>query len=349
MPRMRTDDLDFELPPELIAQAPPVERSASRLLHYRREAQSIEHLRFADLPRLLRAGDLLVFNDARVVPARFGLRKPGGGHVEALFLGERGTGEWRVLLKNVGRGVGMELRFDGAPDVSAAVTEKHEGGEYVIRVGTPEPALAVLERLGRMPLPPYIKREKVADPRDVEDLERYQTVYAKAPGAVAAPTAGLHFTPALFAQLGQQGVERAFVTLHVGLGTFKPVTADTLDGHAMHRESYEVSPEAAEAINRAKGRGRRVIAVGTTAARVLESQRTGEPIAAGRGETGIFIYPPYRWRHVDALITNFHLPRSTLIALVAAMTGLEEQRRIYREAIAERYRFFSYGDAMFVE
>jgi S-adenosylmethionine:tRNA ribosyltransferase-isomerase len=346
---MRTDDLDFHLPPELIAQSPPAERTASRLLHYRRADRAIHHRTFADLPQILRPGDLLVLNDTRVVPARFTLRKPGGGYVEALFLAEPTPGHWRVMLKNVGHGVGTTLRFDAAPDLTAAVTEKHEAGEYVIQVSTPEPALHVLARLGRMPLPPYIKREKVHDPRDQSDIDRYQTVYAKTPGAVAAPTAGLHFTPALFEQLDRLGVERTFVTLHVGLGTFKPVNADTLEGHAMHSESYEISPEAAAALNRAKQGGRRVIAVGTTAARVLESQPAEPPITPKQADTSIFIYPPYRWRHVDALITNFHLPRSTLIALVAALMTLDEQRRVYREAIEHRYRFFSYGDAMFID
>jgi S-adenosylmethionine:tRNA ribosyltransferase-isomerase len=200
-----------------------------------------------------------------------------------------------------------------------------------------------------MPLPPYIRRDKCYDARDVVDRDRYQTVYAKTLGAVAAPTAGLHFTPALLDELAGRGVERTFVTLHVGMGTFKPVTADTLEGHAMHSESYEIREEAADALNRAKADRRRIIPVGTTSARVLESQPENEPFRPKHDATSIFIYPPYRWRHTSALITNFHLPRSTLIALVAAVTGLEEQRRIYREAIAQNYRFFSYGDAMFVD
>jgi S-adenosylmethionine:tRNA ribosyltransferase-isomerase len=200
-----------------------------------------------------------------------------------------------------------------------------------------------------MPLPPYIKREKGHDARDAADRDRYQTVYAQAPGAVAAPTAGLHFTDELFADLDYRGVERTFVTLHVGMGTFKPVTVDALEDHAMHSEGYEISPSAADALSRAKFERRRIIAVGTTSTRVLESQPTGEPFRAKRDATSIFIYPPYPWKHVDALITNFHLPRSTLIALVAAKVGLEEQRRIYREAIEQRYRFFSYGDSMFIE
>lgn len=346
---MRTDDLDFELPEELIAQDPPAQRSGSRLLHYRRGDRSIGHRRFADLPELLRAGDLLVFNDTRVLAARFMLRKATGGLVEGLFLEEVGFGRWRVLLRNVGKGSGAALCFADAPEVSAKIVKAGEAGEHEIEVGTNEPAERFLERIGRMPLPPYIKREKGHDARDEADRRRYQTVYAKTPGAVAAPTAGLHFTAELLAEFARRGVERTFVTLHVGIGTFKPVTADQLEGHAMHSENYEIGEEAAAALNRAKDQGRRIIAVGTTSARVLESQAAGEAFYARRDSTSIFIYPPYEPRHIAGLITNFHLPRSTLIALVAALIGLEEQRRVYREAIGERYRFFSYGDAMLIE
>ncbi len=344
---MRTDELDFDLPAELVAQEPCGERAASRLLHYRRWDGAIGHRRFSDLPGILRAGDLLVLNDARVIPARFALRKETGGLVEGLFLNEDGPGEWRVLLRNLGRGgVGKVLRFDGAEDVSAEVMRQGAEGEYTMVVGAS--AMEVLSRVGRMPLPPYIHRKKGHDERDVRDRERYQTVYAKASGSVAAPTAGLHFTEGLMGELERAGVERAFVTLHVGMGTFKPVTSQTLEGHVMHTEAYTIGEEAAEKVNRAKREGRRIVAVGTTAARVLESQGEGE-IVARSGETGIFIKPGYVWKHVGGMVTNFHLPRSTLIALVAALVGLEEQRRIYREAIEGRYRFFSYGDAMFVE
>lgn len=343
---MRTDDLDFDLPPELIAQDPPAVRSASRLLHYRRDDHSIVHRTFDGLPELLRRGDLLVFNDTRVLPARFMLRKQTGGLVEGLFLSQASQNRWRVLLKNAGR-AGGTLHFDAAPDLTATIVESGEAGEHEIEVSTNEPAGAVLGRIGRMPLPPYIKRDKGRDARDESDRDRYQTVYASAPGAVAAPTAGLHFTGELLGELKQRGVEQTFVTLHVGIGTFKPVVAETLEGHAMHSESYEISAEAAAALNRAKVENRRIIAVGTTSARVLESQP--EAFGVVRGETSIFIYPPYRARHISGLITNFHLPRSTLIALVAALTGLEEQRRVYREAIERGYRFFSYGDAMLME
>lgn len=320
------------------------------MLHYRTADRSVAHRKFSDLPSLLRAGDLLVFNDARVIPARFMLQKSSGGKVEGLFLTEPRAGEWRVLLKNLGPvKPGMELRFPHAPEVIVRVIEKREEGEYLIGVQGGGAALVLLSRVGRMPLPPYIKREKQWDARDEFDRERYQTVFAKAPGSVAAPTAGLHFTESILAELAARGVEKTFVTLHVGMGTFKPVTADTLETHAMHSEAYSIDAMAADALNRAKREGRRIITVGTTATRVLESQPEGEAIAEKTGETDIFIYPPYRWKHVGAMITNFHLPRSTLIALVAARVGLEEQRRLYRIAIEERYRFFSYGDAMFLE
>jgi S-adenosylmethionine:tRNA ribosyltransferase-isomerase len=346
---MRTDELDFHLPPELIAQNPMPDRAASRLMHYCATDQSISHRRFSDLPALLRAGDLLVLNDARVIPARFTLRKSSGGRVEGLFLGEVRTGRWHVLLRNLGHRAGGALRFAAAPQILATPVRFGPAGEYEIDVHSDEPAVALLLRIGRMPLPPYIRRGKDADPRDEFDRERYQTIFARAPGSVAAPTAGLHFTEQILAESAARGVERAFVTLHVGMGTFKPVAAETLKGHAMHAEAYSISAEAADALNRAKRERRRIIAVGTTAARVLESQSDCEPFAPRADKTRIFIYPPYRWKHVGALVTNFHLPRSTLIALVAARLGLDEQRRLYQVGIEHRYRFFSYGDAMFLE
>jgi S-adenosylmethionine:tRNA ribosyltransferase-isomerase len=348
---MRTDELDFHLPPDLIAQTPAPDRAASRLLHYRRDDRSVEHRHFSDLPGLLRRGDLLVFNDARVVPARFALRKETGGHVEGLFLGQTGPRRWSVLLKNVGppRSPDAVLHFADAPEGTARIVERGEGGQFLLEVSVDEPAVQFLRRIGRMPLPPYIKRAKEHDDRDELDRERYQTVYATSEGSVAAPTAGLHFTPQLLAELDAAGVQRAMVTLDVGLGTFKPVTADRIEDHVMHVESYSISGTAADHLNRAKRDGRRLVAVGTTSARVLESQPDERPFEGKSDQTGILIFPPYRWKHVGALITNFHLPRSTLIALVAAFVGLDEQRRIYQIAIEQRYRFFSYGDAMFVE
>lgn len=347
---MKTSDLDFDLPARLIAQTPAADRPASRLLHYSRTSGAIAHRRFSDLPALLRAGDLLVLNNARVVPARFALIKPTGGRVEGLFLSQTSPRQWRVLLRNLGTtSPETVLRFEHAPAESARVIEKGEAGEVVLELARDCSADDLLERVGRMPLPPYIKREKFQDERDAFDRERYQTVYAQAYGSVAAPTAGLHFNEHVFEELDARGVERAFVTLHVGLGTFKPVTTDALDDHVMHVERYTIDAETAERITRAKREGRRVIAVGTTAARVLESQPAGASIEPKSDATGIFIRPPYTWGWVDGLITNFHLPRSTLIALVAAFVGLEAQRRIYAEAIANDYRFFSYGDSSFLE
>jgi S-adenosylmethionine:tRNA ribosyltransferase-isomerase len=389
---MRTDELDFDLPSELIAQTPAKQRAASRLLHYKSADRSIAHRRFSDLPELLRGDDLLVFNDTRVIPARFTLKKSSGGRVDGLYLGLTESGEWRVMLKNLGplksatpspgtpgegRGEGLqseisnlrsqienaphpnplpeyrergqELSIVGADDIRATVVAKESDGTYRMRVDSTVPALELLERIGRMPLPPYIKRDKDHDERDTEDRERYQTVYATTTGSVAAPTAGLHFTDELLRELDDRQIQRVHVTLHVGLGTFKPVTADSLEAHEMHAESYSIDARAADILNHAKREGRRIIAIGTTAGRVLESQPVDEKFQARFGETRIFIFPPYQWRHVNGLITNFHLPCSTLIALVAAKVGLDEQRRIYREAIEQRYRFFSYGDASFLE
>ena len=343
---MRTDELDFELPPELIAQTPTEKRGASRLLHYQRQDLSMAHRRFDELPGLLRRGDLLVLNDARVIPAKFVLRKETGGLADGLFLSEQSPGRWRVMLRNAG--TAKKLLFDQT-GTSAIILKQEQAGEYLIEVSDTRPALEILQSIGRMPLPPYIHRARQHDDRDALDRQRYQTVYSRQPGAIAAPTAGLHFTQEIFRELAARGIRKMFVTLHVGVGTFKPVTVDDLSRHEMHSESYSIDASAAEALNRARQEKRRIIAVGTTAARVLESQPADAPFAARSAQTSIFIYPPYRWKHVDALITNFHLPRSTLIALVAAMVGLAEQRRIYQAAIAERYRFFSYGDAMLIE
>ncbi len=251
------------------------------------------------------------------------------------------------MLKNVGSQT--ELSFSDDPGITAHVVSKEPDATYIIELSTQESATTLLARIGRMPLPPYIKREKEHDARDQLDRERYQTVVARSEGSVAAPTAGLHFTNELLARLDDAGVQRTAVTLEVGLGTFKPVTADAIEDHVMHVERYQISPETAAMLNEAKRDRRRVIAVGTTSARVLESQPAGLPFEAKSDRTGILISPPYQWKHVDALITNFHLPRSTLIALVAAFVGLDEQRRVYQTAIDQRYRFFSYGDAMLLE
>ena len=347
---MLTDELDFDLPAELIAQAPAPARAGARLLHYRRDTRDVAHRQFKEIVTLLRPGDLLVFNNARVLPARFSLRKESGGHVEGLFINEPAPGEWEVMLKNVGTPRGpVRLSFLDDPALQIEVLAKNNEGNYRVRLNRAEPAREVLARLGRMPLPPYIRRNKDHDERDSADRERYQTVYASAGEAIAAPTAGLHFTGELLEQLSQHSVRKAYVTLNVGLGTFKPVVVQSLEEHIMHIESYTIPNESAQLLSSAKRDGRRIIAVGTTSARVLESQPAGDVFEAKTASTGIFIYPPYLWKHVSALITNFHLPRSTLIALVGALVGLDEQRRLYQLAIAERYRFFSYGDAMFIE
>ncbi|HEX4053038.1 MAG TPA: tRNA preQ1(34) S-adenosylmethionine ribosyltransferase-isomerase QueA [Tepidisphaeraceae bacterium] len=347
---MQTDDLDFDLPADLIAQTPPPNRSDSRLLHYVRSDRAMCDRSFSDLPDILRPTDALVFNDSKVIPARFMLKKTTGGQIEGLFLCEPAPGQWLALLRDLGHAPpGTVLHFDADPSLRATILSSCGAGEFLLQISDSVPAMDLLTRIGRMPLPPYIKREKRADARDDLDRARYQTVYAAAPGAIAAPTAGLHFTPDLLRRLDEAGISRVMVTLHVGAGTFKPITAGNLADHRMHSESFSITPAAAEALNRAKKDRRRIVAVGTTSARVLESHSPDQPFTATHSQTSIFIYPPYRWNHVGALITNFHLPRSTLIALVAALTGLDEQRRIYQHAIAQRYRFFSYGDAMLIE
>jgi S-adenosylmethionine:tRNA ribosyltransferase-isomerase len=318
------------------------------LLHYCRKTGKTEHRLFSQVPELLRPGDLLLLNDSRVIPARFLLRKPGGGLVEGLFVSESTAGEWICMLKNAPKpGVLMQFVADDA--FSGVIAGREPDGLFRLRIAPPAAAAGLLEQIGRMPLPPYLKRNREQDPRDSLDRERYQTVYARTGSSVAAPTAGLHFTPELLRQLETGGVEIARVTLDVGMGTFKPVTAPTLQQHLMHEEVYTISDEAAEQINRACRDGRRIVCVGTTSARVLESQPAEGPVKPGRRATRLLIYPPFEWKRMGALFTNFHLPRSTLVALVAAWVGLDAQRRIYRQAIERNYRFFSYGDASFLE
>ncbi len=358
---MRLSDFDFELPSAQIAQAPLPERDASRLMTLGRSTGAVAHHRFSDLPDLLRAGDLLVVNDARVIPARLlGRKAKTGGQVELLVvhpaapeptataLGGRADALDWICLGQASKGLkaGAELAFDGG--LSATVLEALGGGEYRVRFTTAggEPLSEALGRAGRLPLPPYIER-----PPTDEDASRYQTVYARASGSVAAPTAGLHFTEALFARLRDKGIGKVPVTLDVGPGTFLPVREDEVDRHKMHAERYTVPPATAAAIREAKAEGRRVVAVGTTVVRTLEA--ASEPdtgaLREGPGETAIFIRPGYAFRQVDALVTNFHLPRSTLLMLVSAFAGREPTLAAYREAVASGYRFFSYGDAMFVD
>jgi S-adenosylmethionine:tRNA ribosyltransferase-isomerase len=337
---MRKDQFTFDLPPELIAQRPLPDRGASRLLCLDRESGAVAHRQFTDLPALLEPGDLLVFNDTRVIPARLFAHKPTGGQVEVLLErmlgGQHCLAQLRVSKKPA---VGMRLQLDGGGELEVL---GREGPFYTLALVEGDLA-ATLEAQGHMPLPPYIEREDEA-----ADRERYQTVYARQPGAVAAPTAGLHFDDALLSSLGARGVERAFVTLHVGAGTFQPVRADHIEDHEMHAEQLEVSPEVCEAVARTKARGGRVVAVGTTCVRSLETAAAGGELEPFAGDSRLFIYPGYDFRVVDALITNFHLPESTLLMLVSALAGREAVLAAYGEAVQERYRFFSYGDAMFI-
>lgn len=340
---MKKSDFFFDLPEELIAQTPLEQRDASRLLHLDKQTGEIEHRHFYELPQYLHRGDCLVLNDTRVLPARLlGCRQSGGG-VELVLLRDLGDGRWECLSRP-GRKTkpGTELQF-GDGELTATVEAVAEGGNRIVQFHYTGIFLEVLERLGKMPLPPYIKEE-------LRDGERYQTVYSRELGSAAAPTAGLHFTPELLKQIEQQGVKLCYVTLHVGLGTFRPVKEEKIEDHEMHSEFCVISPKTAETINSVKKNGGRVIAVGTTSCRTLESF-AGEDgtVEAGSRWTNIFIYPGYRFRCIDALVTNFHLPESTLIMLVSALAGRENVLRAYETAVKERYRFFSFGDAMFIE
>jgi len=337
-----TRDFDYLLPASSIAQE-PLPRGESRLLVLDQRGAG-RHSRIRDLPRLLRPGDLLVLNDTRVIPARlFGRRAGGGGRMELLLVERIGEREWDALVKPGKRarpGTTIEL----GPGLSAEVSAK--GGEGRYRLVFSEPVEPHLERLGHVPLPPYIHR-----PDTDADRERYQTVFARSPGAIAAPTAGLHFTQELLERIEAAGVESVRITLHVGIGTFKPVSAERVEEHRMERERYEMGKEAAEAIGRARERAARVVAVGTTVVRTLESAALagGGEVRAGGGSTDLFITPGFRFQVVDALLTNFHLPRSTLLMLVSAFAGREQVLAAYEEAIREGYRFYSYGDAMLAE
>jgi S-adenosylmethionine:tRNA ribosyltransferase-isomerase len=335
-------DFHFALPPELIAQQPLARRSDSRLLTLDGATGALDDRQFHELPELLRPGDLLVFNDTRVIPARLFGRKASGGRFELLV--ERLLDEQRALAQiraSKAPKLGGRLQFDAG--FTAVVLGRH-ADLFEVGVEGDEAWLPLLERHGRLPLPPYITREPTT-----EDHERYQTVYARQPGAVAAPTAGLHFDPALLDRLARQGVEQAFITLHVGAGTFQPLRVERVEDHVMHAERIEVSAAACEHVRAARKRGGRIIAVGTTVTRALETATDDQGVLQPwAGETRIFIYPGYRFRGVDALITNFHLPESTLLMLVAAFAGPAEIRQAYRHAVQQRYRFFSYGDAMLI-
>jgi S-adenosylmethionine:tRNA ribosyltransferase-isomerase len=349
----RTKAYDYELPPDLIAQTPPKERGKSRMLIVSRATGEAADGSVGDLVRLLKPGDLLVLNDTKVVKARLeGERDDTGGKAEMLFTAF-GDGTARALTKTrafAPPGTVVKSPDDGGPRFEFVFGEKDAEGVREIRTRlSPTELFALLEARGRTPLPPYIRRARGADARDANDAERYQTVFAAAPGAVAAPTAGLHLTTALLDELAAQGVRRTHVTLHVGLGTFKPVATDDLRAHPMHEETYQLSPAAAEAIAATRAAGGRIVAVGTTAVRTLETCADDEGrVRPGAGTTRIFIHPPYRFRVVDALLTNFHVPQSTLLMLVSAFLGREATLAAYKRAVKHHYRFLSYGDAMFI-
>lgn len=340
---MNKSDFDFYLPEELIAQTPLEKRDTSRLLHLDKQTGEIEHKHFYDIKQYLHEGDCLVLNDSRVLPARLIGARPTGGTVELVLLKDLGDNRWECLSRP-GRKTkpGQELVF-GSGELTAVVEEVTLGGNRIVKFSYEGIFLEILERLGKMPLPPYIKEE-------LQDSERYQTVYSKELGSAAAPTAGLHFTKELLAEIADMGVKICYVTLHVGLGTFRPVKADKIEDHEMHSEFCIVPEETAETVNAVKRAGGRVIAVGTTSCRTLESFTTEDgTLQATSGWTNIFIYPGYKFKCIDALITNFHLPESTLIMLVSALAGRENILNAYNTAVMERYRFFSFGDAMMIE
>lgn len=344
---MKVSLFDYELEARFIAQVPVEPRDASRLMVADRAEGTISHRVFRDIVEYLRPGDLLVLNDTRVFPARaFGIRRTLG-KVEALFLEDAGDGRWKAMLGSKGSiKPGERLKLaDG--EIEVEVEDKDEEGIFTLRVIRPENLAATLERVGHVPVPPYINRAGGKAELEEVDRTRYQTVYAARTGAVAAPTAGLHFTQRLLGEVAARGVSIARVTLHVGLGTFRPVKVDEVEEHRMHGEHYEVTDEAARALNAARREGQRVVAVGTTTARVLESLGDGE-VEPTHGYTEIFIYPPYRFKRVGAMVTNFHLPKSTLLMMVSAFAGRESVLAAYEEAKRLGYRFFSYGDAMMI-
>jgi S-adenosylmethionine:tRNA ribosyltransferase-isomerase len=356
---MRTADFDFELPPELIAQTPASERDASRLLFLHRDSGKIEHRKFRDVLEIFRPGDVLVFNNSRVIPARLrGVNAQSGGQFEMFLLEENATNDWWAMMRPAKRaraGTEIILTDSGKPTgIRAKVVEANSEGHRRLRFSETKNIFADLDQLGEVPLPPYITRPKAS--RAEQDRERYQTVFAQPPGSVAAPTAGLHFTGPLLEEIRARGVRICFVTLHVGLGTFASVKTETLGEHKMHEERYDLGEESVRIINNAKREGRRVIAVGTTSVRVLESVADSHDgkLVVGPGRTSIFIFPPRIFKIVDVMLTNFHLPCSTLLMLISAFAAPGETRgrdmvlSAYAEAIRERYRFFSYGDAMLI-
>ena len=348
---MKTEELDYYLPEELMAQQPAKNRSQSRLLVLKRQNGLLTDTRFDKIGEFLRKGDCLVLNDTKVLAARFFAKRQTGGSLEGLFLNQQDKGVWEVMLKGLGKiktGERIQLiDIAGENFCYAELIEKKNDGKCLLKVEAEEPAQKTLEKIGFPPLPPYIRRDTDLD-QAVEDRQRYQTVYASNPGAVAAPTAGLHFTKKLIETLKTHGIEFAYVTLAVSEGTFKPVTAEMLEEHQIHEEQFSIDEKNAELINRVKKTGGRIIAVGTTSVRVLETAGAQGQLSATNDSTRLFIRPGYKFKIVDAMITNFHLPQSTLIALVGAFTGLDAILAAYRHAIENSYRFYSYGDAMLI-
>ena len=337
---MLVTDFDYDLPQELIAQHPMEPRDHSRLLVVDKKTGEIEHKHFYDLVNYLKPGDVLVFNDTRVIPARLHGTKDTGAHVEVFLLTRRDATDWEVLVRP-GKKLQVGAKINFSDELSCEVIEHTDFGGRVVRFKYDGIFEEILDRLGETPLPPYITAP-------LEDKERYQTVYNRERGSAAAPTAGLHFTKELLQKIKDIGCEEVFVTLHVGLGTFRPVSEAKIEDHKMHKEFYTVSQEAADAINKAKAEGRRIIAVGTTAVRTLESAGADGTLKAGGNWTNIFIYPGYKFRFVDELVTNFHLPQSTLLMLVSTLATRDIMLATYKKAVEERYRFFSFGDAMFI-
>jgi S-adenosylmethionine:tRNA ribosyltransferase-isomerase len=343
---MKTDLFDYELPPDLIAQHPAARRDQARMLVLHRTSGEIEHRKISDIADYLRAPDVLVLNNTKVIPARvFGHKAASGGKVELLLLEETTSKVWKVLMKTSRRPKPGDSLILCSGKATATMLENGEQGEALLKIDSDRPLMEILDEEGVPPLPPYIARKEQTREQINTDRERYQTVYASEPGAAAAPTAGLHFTPQLLQTLEAKGVAKAELTLHVGLGTFRPVSAETITDHQMHHEHYVVSTSAAQTIRRARDAGGRVVAVGSTSVRTLESLPT---LGKAEGSTNIFIYPPYSFRHTDAILTNFHLPKSTLLMMMSAFAGREQMLHAYRIAVQEKYRFFSYGDCMLI-
>ncbi len=348
---LKTSDFEFELPPERIAQEPLADRGAARMMVVNRASKDLMHTRVRELPLYLQAGDVMVLNDTRVIPARlFGHKEGSGGKVELLLLEETGDNVWEALCGSSRRPRPGTRLILAEGRMLGTVMGWGPTGKMTIALQSDAPILEVLESAGIPPLPPYIKRKGLRTPAAVQhDRDFYQTVYARVPGAVAAPTAGLHFDDALLADLRNRGVERVHVTLHVGMGTFKPVSAESIADHVMEPERYEVPAETAIKINDARRRGRRILAVGSTVVRTLETVADDRGVVTpGLGRTRIFIHPPMNVRSVDMMLTNFHLPRSTLLMMISAMAGDLLVKRAYAEAIREQYRFYSYGDCMLI-